>query len=284
MSPLLGAAGGAIVAAGLVLVVAGWRGYTIKFPTRTKSSRTRQISSRLLVAALGVGLLMTVLTRWPVAGMAAGLAVVAAPKFFGGAEAGRREIERLDALAIWIESVRDTIAGAMSLEQAIPATLEGAPEPLREPLGNLVGMLRARVRLGEALERFADELDHPGSDLVVAALILNARLRGPGLVDALSELAVHAREELEQRQIVEAGRVELHRSARILVIWVSSVLVGLALFSSFMEPYSSAVGQVVLAAILSLFGFAFWRLRQLAEYKRPPRFLATDLTREEALR
>jgi len=39
----------------------------------------------------------------------------------GGAAEERRAIARLDALASWTESLRDTIAGAVGLEQAIPA-------------------------------------------------------------------------------------------------------------------------------------------------------------------
>jgi hypothetical protein len=180
--------------------------------------------------------------------------------------------------------LRDTIAGAISLEQAIPATLDGAPPSLREPLGHLVGMLRTRVPLPEALAWFAEDLDDASADLVVAALILNSRLRGPGLEATLSELAVHARDELEHRQLVEAGRKTLRRSAKVIVGVTLVFAAGLVLFSrQYVEPYSTPTGQLVLAGVVGIFAWALIRLRRLAEYKRPSRFLAADRTTTEAV-
>ena len=45
---------------------------------------------------------------------------------FGGAAGERRSIIRLEALATWTESLRDTIAGAVGLERAIAASLRAA--------------------------------------------------------------------------------------------------------------------------------------------------------------
>lgn len=279
MSPLMsGALIGGLVAFGLLLIVTGWRGQRL-IPTRRGPARTVTIDVKLLVLAVAVALLVALATRWPVAALAAGVGVWTAPKLFGGQNAGARELQRLEALALWCESLRDTIAGNLGLEQAIPATIDAAPERLQEPLANLVAMLRSRVALPEALELFADELDDPGADLIVAALILNARLHGPGLQSTLTELADNARSELEQRQVVEASRSSVHRSGRILVGVVIAFLGGLALFAGdFMDPYSTAVGQVVMVGIGAVFAFAFARLRRLAEYQRPDRFLKTEAT------
>ena len=53
--------------------------------------------------------------------------------------------------------------------------------------------------------------------LMIAALILNARLRGPGLRDVLTALAESTREELDMRRRVEAARRSTRRSAQIVV-------------------------------------------------------------------
>lgn len=279
MSPLAGATLGALISVGLVLIVAGWRGHRISLPTSERAARVRQIDLKLLAAAVAAGLMVTVVTRWPVAGIGVALTVWASPKLFGGQNAGARELERLEALALWCESLRDTIAGNLGLEQAIPATVEAAPARLQEPLSNLVAMLRSRVPLPEALGVFADELDDSGADLIVAALILNARLHGPGLRETLTELAANARDELEQRQVVEAGRASVHRSGRILVGVVAAFLAGLALFAGdFMAPYSTPTGQLVMVGIGGVFAAAFARLRSLSEYQRPARFLRTEAT------
>ena len=65
------------------------------------------------------------LTRWVVLAAATGLLVFFAPSLFGGARSERVAIARLEGLAAWTESLRDTIAGAVGLEQAIPATADG---------------------------------------------------------------------------------------------------------------------------------------------------------------
>ena len=64
---------------------------------------------------------------------------------------------------------------------------------------------------------FADDLDDPGADLIVAALIINARLRGPGLRDLLGSLSASVREELDMRRKVSAERRSTRRSVQIVV-------------------------------------------------------------------
>ena len=121
---------------------------------------------------------------------------------FGGAARGARgDAPRLEALAAWTESLRDTIAGAVGLEQAIPAlaaprrprsgrTLDAAGRPAAHP------RCRCRTRCSSSPTTSTTRR----ADLIVAALILNARLRGPGLRDVLSALAESAREELDMRR------------------------------------------------------------------------------------
>ena len=113
---------------------------------------------------------------------------------------------RLEALAAWTESLRDTIAGAVGLEQAIPSSLRVAAPSLQEPLARLVDRLHTRVPMPEALRALADDLDDPSADLIIGALIINARLRGPGLRDLLGALSTAVREELDVRRKVNAER------------------------------------------------------------------------------
>ena len=59
--------------------------------------------------AVGVGLLVLLLTRWPVASVATGVLVFAWPALFGGAGAETKAIARLEGLAAWTESLRDMV-------------------------------------------------------------------------------------------------------------------------------------------------------------------------------
>ncbi|PZF80527.1 type II secretion system protein [Jiangella anatolica] len=241
-------------------------------------------SSRSLVERLGrqtvygiiAGIAALALTRWPVAAAGAGLLVAFWPALFGGAKEERTAIARLEGLASWTESLRDTIAGAVGLEQAIPATVYAASPSIQPQLRLLADRLRIRMPMPEALERFADDLDDASADLVVSALILNARLRGPGLRQVLSSLADSARAELDMRQRVMAGRASTRRSVQIVVGVSLFFMVGLSIINrDFVEPYNSPVGQIVLGVVIAIFAIGFLWMRRLAKFEMPARFLVT---------
>ena len=226
--------------------------------------------------AVGAGFLLLLLTRWPVLAIAGGLLVFFGPALFGGAASEKQAIAKLEGLAAWTESLRDTIAGAVGLEQAIPATAYAASPSIAPQLMTLADRLRVRTPLPIALQRFADELDDPSADLIVAALMLNARLRGPGLRDVLTSLAGSAREELEMRRRVGSGRASTRRSVQIVVGITVVFVLGLVLFNrDYVEPYSSPLGQVVLLVVLLFFAAGFMWMRRLSVFDLPERFLFT---------
>ena len=179
-------------------------------------------------------------TKWVVLAVVVGLVVAFWDRVFGGARNERAAIVRAEGLAAWIESLRDTIAGAVGLEQAIPATAANAAPSIRPALNLLVDRLRVREPLPDALAKFSDDLDDPSADLVVAALILNARLRGPGLRDVLTALATSARDELDVRRRVESSRRSTRRSVQIVVGVIVLVAALLVLFNrEYVEPYGT---------------------------------------------
>jgi Flp pilus assembly protein TadB len=187
----------------------------------------------------------------------------------------RARLERLDALAAWTESLKDTIAGAVGLEEAIPATVPGAAPTIRPGLERLVERLRARQPLSAALRGLAEDLDDPSADLVIAALVLNAGLRGPGLATALEALAVCAREELALRQKVESGRRALRTGVRIIAGTTLGFVVALTLLdSTYLRPYDSLTGQLVLALVAGIFAAAFAWLSRLGRDTAPLRLLS----------
>ncbi len=79
-------------------------------------------------------------------------------QLFGGAGAEKLAMRRVEALAMWTESLRDTIAGAVGLEQAIPAS-SVARTVIVEHLDALLDRLRGRMPLAEALQYLADDLN-----------------------------------------------------------------------------------------------------------------------------
>ncbi|WP_119728588.1 type II secretion system F family protein [Thermomonospora amylolytica] len=274
---------GSLVGGGLVLLVMAVRGVPVRpgRPTRRRGREdlVRTLTTRTAMSVI-VGVLVLVVTRWPVAAVGAGLLVLGWEGIAGGAAEERRAMARLEGLAAWTESLRDTIAGAVGLEQAIPSSVRAAAPALQQPLRTLVDRLHTRMPMPEALRRFADDLDDPSADLVVAALILNARLRGPGLRDMLGALSASARAELDMRRRVEAERRATRRSVHIVVgVSVGTALL-LAVFNRpYVAPYDGLVGQLVLCVVLALYAAAFLWLRRLAKYDMPQRLLSAPSDR-----
>jgi Flp pilus assembly protein TadB len=268
---------GAVVGGGIALLVVSLRPVEVDTDRPVEPSsllpRLKTLGTRLPMA-VAAGLVILLLTRWVVLAVATGLLVFFAPSLFGGARSERVAIARLEGLAAWTESLRDTIAGAVGLEQAIPATATAAAPSIRSELADLSDRLRMRTPLPTALQQFADDLDDSSADLIVAALMLNSRLRGPGLREVLTSLASSARDELEMRRRVNAGRASTRRSVQIVMGITVAFVLGLTLFNrSYVEPYSGTVGQVVLLLILACFGAGFAWMRRLAAFEVPERFL-----------
>lgn len=274
-------------ASGLVGLLRLARGLPLRPPRHPLSrpasrSDPRQLGLPAVAAAAGMGTWLA--TRWPVAGLAAAALVVAWPRLFGGAAAGRRQLATIEAVAAWTESLRDAASAAAGLEQAIPATVSSAPPVLRRPLRDLAARLDGRVPLPEALARFADDVGDPAADLVVAALTLNARQRAGGLDRILTALAASSRAELEMRRKVELERRGLRRQAqRIAAAVIGFVVLQAVLARDWVAPYSTPTGQAVLLVLMVLFLAAFARMRSLSEPEPQPRFLtAADSVTEIA--
>ena len=280
----IGLTAGAVVGVGLVLLVAALTGASLRGDATPGGRRLDVRRSTVKVAAgVSAGLVVLVGTRWVVLAIAVGLLVVLWDQIFGGTASERRAIQRLDGLASWTESLRDTIAGAVGLEQAIPATAVNAAPSIRPALNLLVDRLRVREPLPSALLKFSDDLDDSSADLIVAALILNARLRGPGLREVLTALSQSAREELDLRRRVEGSRRSTRRSVQIVVGVTLTMGAVLILFNgAYVEPYQTFEGQLVLIVVIGMFaGGVIW-LRRLSGVEAPERFLVEGRFQRDA--
>ena len=246
-------------------------------PSRLDRLRRDVLSGRG-AAAVVIGILILVSTRWVAASVGIGL-LAYNWRSLSGAGAERQAVARLEGLATWTESLRDTIAGAVGLEQAIPSSTRIAAPAIREPLLRLVDRLHTRMPMPDALRLFAGDLDDPSADLIIAALIINSRLRGPGLRDLLGALSRSVREELDMRRKVSAERRSTRRSVQIVVLVSVGMAIGLAFIDrSFLAPYSTPVGQLVLALIAVLYGLGIWWLRRLAKFETPQRLLGDTVS------
>ncbi|MCX6398393.1 MAG: type II secretion system F family protein [Propionibacteriales bacterium] len=296
LSTISGLALGAFFGLSVLFLIATLSGWRPKPSTRQGRGGAGLLAGRSarrrLFVALAVGLVVALLTRWPVAAIAAGAVIYLWPTMFGAGKDAAGQIERLEALAVWTETLRDSTAGAVGLEQAIRHSLTTAPPVLAPALRRLEGQMRVQVPLPEALADFDVYLDDASVNPVTAALILNSRLRGPGLVEVLTKLATSTREEIDMRRTSEEGRKVIRRSATIVLAVTAALAGSLAVFSrDFVAPYSTVTGQLVLAIVIAIFASGLMWIRAAAIRKPPERFLgnveqitaAVELTRNARL-
>ena len=192
-------------------------------------------------------------TGWPVGALLAGAGGWASPSLAGAKARRKAELGRLEALAVWAEQLRDTIGAAAGLQEAILATAKVAPLPIRAEVAELATRLR-REPLSVALRRFAGSLADPAADQIVAALALASERQAGNLVGLLSEVASAARQQVSMRLRIETGRARTYtQTMSVALITGGSVGLLVVMRSSYLDPYDTAVGQMVLAGVGLLF-------------------------------
>ena len=264
--------------AGACLVVAGLsRPPTDRFvpPTRNPARSRRRVRHGVVAAA--VGLVAFLVTRWPVAIPLGALGVLGV-RGLGAGPAGQ-VITRLEAIASWTEMLRDTLAGAAGLTQALIATAPICPEAVREEVSALANRLSSGAALTSALRSFADELGDPASDVVVAALLMAATERAHRLGDLLGALAESTREEVVMRQAVEAARASARSAVRTVTGFSFGFLGLMIVFAhSYLAPYRGAEGQAVLVVVGALFGLGLWLMAVMVRTRPVPRLFIAEQT------
>jgi Flp pilus assembly protein TadB len=267
---------------GFILVIAGW----VRTPERAKRPG-RSISSsafarshlRWGVAAL-VGFAVWALTGWPVAGLTAAIAVVGLPSLLSTARTAARGIERIEAVEEWARRLADILSVGVGLEQAVTTSVRTVPDPIRPEVTTLAARLNARMPTEQALRLFADDLNDATGDLVVAALLLGHRRRGPGVARTLSSVADSVADEVATRRRIEADRAKPRTTARAVTLITISVA-GLGMLNrEYVEPYGTPLGQLALLAIVGMFvGSLVW-MRSLTLGKPQPRLIAATTASE----
>lgn len=273
MDALLVTVLGAVVGLGALVASFGLRGRRLLAGRGSRSVRPTRRVVLLVAGATGVAALAWTWTGWPVLAAWAFLAVVAAPGVLAGAGRYQDEIRRVEAVATWTEQLRDTLAGANGLEHAVSATAKVAPEPLAAEVGRLATRL-AYEPLRTALRSFAEEVDHPTCDFVVAGLVTAAEREARELSSLLGELAAAARAEAQVRARVWSGRARTRTSVRVIGACVALFAVGLLLFDrAYLEPYGTAGGQVALVVIGAMFAGSLVAMDRMGRIVLPERFV-----------
>ncbi|MFG1645544.1 type II secretion system F family protein [Amycolatopsis sp. NPDC049252] len=277
-STLIGCITGLGTAAGLLLVIVGFR--RPQLPSRPRTSRRPRWQADRTCAlrsgvALGIGLLAGAATGWGVGGILAAAAAWSLPAVVGPDRAHVRRVARIEAVASWTEMLRDTLAAAAGLEQAILATAPLAPTVIREDVSRLAARLQSGHRLAPALRRLAADLADPTADLVIASLVLAAEHHARQLGDLLGSLAETARAQAAMRMRVETGRARTRTSVRVVVATTIAFAIGVVVLNrGYLTAYDSPLGQAVLLVIGALFASGFAWLTRIAVGRPTARVLS----------
>lgn len=279
MSPagLLGGIAGLAVVGGITVCVAAWKP-RVAVPAQDKvRRRPHHGDPRRWGAAACVGLLAWLVTGWPAVGLIVAAAVVGLPPLLRTTEGDARSIERIEAIEEWTRRLADILVIGVGLEQAVATSVRSTPEAVRAEVEVLAARLSARWPTEQALREFADSLADPAADLVVAALILGHRRRGPGLTRSLASVAASVAEEVATRRRIEADRAKPRTTARAVTLITLGVAGGLATLNpAYLRPYRTGLGQLVLLGVATLFIGALTWMRSLTISKPQARLLASS--------
>ncbi|MFI5987673.1 type II secretion system F family protein [Streptomyces sp. NPDC051555] len=286
MTILLWVLAGLAVAGGLVALVAGVVGTTApKGPSIAARMRAgRQLATRdermirrtRLIGGALAGVLLWLVSGVFIAGVMVFLAVIGVPWLLSPTKSATARIARLEALGDWTQRLANTLRLGRGLDEALQVSRRGCPEALADDVSDLVDRLKVGWRPADALREFGDALGDVTADKVVAALVLSAADRGPGLAQALEDLAESVHEEVARRRSIEADRAKPRTTMRWMTIITLGVIGAGFLVPSYTAPYGTLIGQLVLAVLLAGFVGVLALMRQIADVKPVPRFLIAD--------
>ena len=275
MNTLLGFGFGAFAGFGVLLAMVGAVGLPERppRPARPLPDLHRVVGRAATATAAGLGLAL--LTGWPSLFVVGAAGVAIGPTVVGGKARRQAVIARTDAVAAWAEMLRETMAASAGIEAAIAASAAVAPAPIRGEVMALTTSLQ-REPLPESLAGFAAAVADPAADIVVVALTVAATRQAGQLGEVLDRAATAARASASMRASIEAGRARSFTSARVIVAVTAGTAALLVLFSrAYLQPFNTAVGQLVMTVIAGLFSFGLWQLARLARIDPGPRVLLT---------
>ncbi|MEU4360318.1 type II secretion system F family protein [Promicromonospora sp. NPDC023987] len=274
---------GAVFGLGVFLLVAWWRAWPL-LPSMDAWRRSRLAGvSRRRWMLVGAGLVGGIVV-WVVTGMLLALvgipaAVIGLPTLLSN-RAETNQIARLDAMAEWCRSLAGVITVGIGLEQALRDSARSAPTPIKDPVEQLVHRLDARWDTETAIRAFAEDLHDPTGDLIAIELSLAARRRGTGLATMLEAVADSAAADVRSRRQVAADRAKSRATARWVTALFVGVLVVLAFSGEYAAPYTTVLGQIVLAVLIGAYlGTLVW-LDRIARGKPPARSLGVQARAE----
>ncbi len=286
MSPLAAVAGMLVVGGALAIVLGSrrtWASRPLSGSRVSWSTRWTRLTRRpdgaagrrrdlLLGGSVAVGLLAAVVTGWTLSVVLVPLVALGLPLLLRMPV--QRDVALMEALDRWLRSLAATLATGKSITDAIRTSLRTAPPGIRDPLATLIARLNNRWDTADALRRFADDLDSPDADAVVAALILAANRGSVGASVTFLALADSLQDQLRARRMIETERAKPYTVVRQVTTITLVTLVAVVVFKpGFVAAYRTPLGQVILVALLAMYAGSLILMRLKARQRPRARIL-----------
>jgi tight adherence protein B len=185
-----------------------------------------------------------------------------------------RDVELLEALDRWVRSLAATLGTGKSITDAIRISRRTAPPLISDEISLLVTRLNNRWETRDALMRFADAVDSPDADAVIAALILASSRGANGASVTLKALADSIQAQLKGRRAIEVERSKPYVVVRqVTVISLSTLVLVFLLSPDFFAPYQTPLGQALLSLLLIMYLGSLILMRRKAHQAARPRIL-----------
>jgi tight adherence protein B len=241
---------------------------------RPQGSRGRQRDLILLLSMI-IGWLLAMLTGWLILIVVLPLLALGLPYLLILPKP--RDIQLLEALDRWVRSLAVTLGTGKSITDAIRISRRTAPPLLADEINLLVTRLNNRWETRGALMRFADAIDSPDVDGVVAALILASSRGANGASITLNALADSIQSQLKGRRVIEVERSKPYVVVRqVTVISLSTLVLVFLLSPDFFAPYGTPLGQTLLSALLIIYLASLLLMRRKAHQPDRPRILVRE--------
>jgi tight adherence protein B len=241
---------------------------------RPQGSRGRQRDLILLLSMI-IGCLLAMLTGWLILVVMLPLLALGLPYLLILPKP--RDIQLLEALDRWVRSLAVTLGTGKSITDAIRISRRTAPPLLADEINLLVTRLNNRWETRDALMRFADAIDSPDVDGVVAALILASSRGANGASVTLQALADSIQAQLKGRRVIEVERSKPYVVVRqVTVISLSTLVLVFLLSPNFFAPYRTPLGQTLLSALLIIYLASLLLMRRKAHQPDRPRILVGE--------
>ena len=237
MSGMLAITAGLLIIGGVLGIVSGLQRRTPRASSRRSESvrelwarATRRPAGRrgrqrdlILLLSVIIGCVTAALTGWLILMVVLPVLAIGLPYLLNLPKP--RDVELLEALDRWVRSLAATLATGKSITDAIRISRRTAPPLIADEISLLVTRLNNRWETRDALMRFADAVDSPDADAVIAALILASSRGANGASVTLKALADSIQAQLKGRRAIEVERSKPYVVVRQVTVISLSTLV-----------------------------------------------------------